>query len=108
MAYREAAASAAGNEQTALLERALAANPYWSRIRVELSQLVPPLTGARQLEAGLRYEPQSVPLLSALGLCHARLGNVKQAAAYLRLALQYDHYDRDNQTGAIMTMARLA
>ncbi|GGD75739.1 O-antigen ligase family protein [Paenibacillus nasutitermitis] len=106
--HRMDAVEAAEGQQISLLEQALAANPYWSRVRIELSLLVPPNEGLEQLKKGLRYEPQSVPLLSALGRTYAQLGDVAQTADYFRLALAYDHYDRGNQTGAIVVMAGLA
>jgi tetratricopeptide (TPR) repeat protein len=106
--HRAKAVALTGEAQAASLRSALSANPYWSRIRIELAQLTPPQESAALLAAGLRYEPQSVPLLRALGRSYAELGDARQAASYLRLALRYDHYDRDNQTTAIVTMNELA
>ncbi|QYR20567.1 O-antigen ligase family protein [Paenibacillus sp. sptzw28] len=106
--HRAEAVALTGEAQAASLRSALSANPYWSRIRIELAQLAPPQERAALLAAGLRYEPQSVPLLRALGRSYAERGDAGQAAAYLRLALRYDHYDRDNQTTAIVTMNELA
>ncbi|SFT02405.1 O-antigen ligase family protein [Paenibacillus sp. BC26] len=108
--YREAAVSAARSAaaQTAALRAALELNPYWTRIRLELAALAPPPERAVLLAAGLRYEPQSVPLLWALGEAAAEQSDVHGAAAYWRLALHYDRYDRDKQTDAVVTMAQLA
>lgn len=108
VARREAAVGAAGAEQLAALRAALDANPYWTRIRIELAELAPPPERAALLAAGLRYEPQSVPLLRALGRVHAERRDVPQATAHLRLALRYDRYDRDNQTDAVVIMTQLA
>nr|WP_246628274.1 O-antigen ligase family protein [Paenibacillus oenotherae] len=108
VAHREAAVYASGAGQAAALRAALGANPYWTRIRIELAELAPPQEQAALLAAGLRYEPQSVPLLRALGRVYAERGDVPQATAHLRLALRYDRYDRDNQTDAVVHMARLA
>ncbi|MBP3962356.1 O-antigen ligase family protein [Paenibacillus lignilyticus] len=108
--YREAAVSAARSAaaQTAALRAALGLNPYWTRIRLELAALASPPERAVLLAAGLRYEPQSVPLLWALGEAAAEQSDVHGAAAYWRLALHYDRYDRDKQTDAVVTMAQLA
>ena len=62
--YRKAALAASGSAREAALRAALGANPYWSRVRTELAKLAPPQERAALLGAGLRYEPQSVPLLS--------------------------------------------
>ncbi|SDX66726.1 O-antigen ligase family protein [Paenibacillus sp. CF384] len=108
--HREAAVSAARSTaaQTAALRAALELNPYWTRIRLELAALAPPPERAVLLAAGLRYEPQSVPLLWALGAAAAEQSDVHGAAAYWRLALHYDRYDREKQTDAVVTMAQLA
>ncbi len=106
--YREAAAAASGTAQAAALRAALESNPYWTRIRLELAALAPPPERAVLLAAGLRYEPQSVPLLWALGQLAAERSDVRGAAHDLRLALRYDRYDRDKQTEAVVTMAQLA
>ncbi|CAH1210797.1 hypothetical protein PAECIP111893_03284 [Paenibacillus plantiphilus] len=108
VAQREAAVDAVGAEQLAALRAALDANPYWTRIRIELAELAPPPERAALLAAGLRYEPQSVPLMRALGRVYAERRDVPQATAHLRLALRYDRYDRENQTDAVVIMAQLA
>ena len=106
--HREAAAAVSGAARTAALRAALEANPYWTRIRLELALQAPPPERAALLAAGLRYEPQSVPLLWALGRLSAERMDVRGAAAYMRRALDADRFDRDKQTEAVVTMARLA
>ncbi|NBD23564.1 O-antigen ligase family protein [Paenibacillus glycinis] len=106
--HREAAAAVSGAARTAALRAALEANPYWTRIRLELAVQAPPPERAALLAAGLRYEPQSVPLLWALGRQSAERKDVRGAAAYMRRALAADRFDRDKQTEAVVTMARLA
>ncbi|RAP75321.1 O-antigen ligase family protein [Paenibacillus montanisoli] len=106
--YRDAAAAASGTAQAAALRAALESNPYWTRIRLELAPLAPPPERAVLLAAGLRYEPQSVPLLWALGQLAAERSDVRGAAHDLRLALRYDRFDRDKQTEAVVTMTQLA
>ncbi|MFC4809102.1 hypothetical protein, partial [Paenibacillus sp. GCM10023250] len=106
--HREAAAAVAGAARAAALRAALEANPYWTRIRLELAPLAPPRERAALLAAGLRVEPQSVPLLWALGRLSAERGDVSGASAYMRRALALDRFDRGKQTEAVVTMARLA
>ncbi|WP_164545521.1 O-antigen ligase family protein [Paenibacillus albus] len=106
--YREAASAASGTAQAAALRAAFDANPYWTRIRIELAELAPPPERAVLLAAGLRYEPQSVPLLWALGQLAAEQSNVQGAAYYMRLALRYDRFSLDRQTEAVVTLSQLA
>lgn len=112
--YREAASAASGTAQAAALRQsaalraALDANPYWTRIRIELAELAPPPERAVLLAAGLRYEPQSVPLLWALGQFEAERSDVRGAAHYMRLALRYDRFSMEHQTEAVVTMTQLA
>jgi tetratricopeptide (TPR) repeat protein len=106
-AAADAAAAPAARE--AELLAALEANPAWGRIRLALAPLLPE-AGEREsvLAAGLRYEPQSGPLLLQLGLAEAELGHVAQAEKRLREALRLQRYSRDSQTAAIAAMAQLA
>ncbi|QHT59961.1 hypothetical protein GXP70_08340 [Paenibacillus lycopersici] len=106
--HRETAAAASGAARTAALRAALEANPYWTRIRLELAALAPPPERAALLAAGLRDEPQSVPLMWALGRESAERGDVRGAAGWMRRALERDRFDRAKQTEAVVTMARLA
>ncbi|WP_274649440.1 O-antigen ligase family protein [Paenibacillus humicola] len=106
--HREAAAASSGAAREAALRAALEANPYWTRIRLELAPLAPPPEQAALLAAGLRYEPQSVPLLLALGRLYAERRDVPQAEAGFRLALRYDRFNRAGQTAAVVAMTRLA
>ncbi|REE92814.1 O-antigen ligase [Paenibacillus taihuensis] len=108
--YREAASAASGSAQAALaaLRAGLDANPYWTRIRIELAELAPPPERAVLLAAGLRYEPQSVPLLWALGQLAAERSDVQGAAHYMCLALRYDRFSLEHQTEAVVTMSQLA
>ncbi|HUC92823.1 MAG TPA: O-antigen ligase family protein [Paenibacillus sp.] len=107
-AAREAAAAAQGAARGHALREALEANPAWTRIRLELAPLAPPRERAALLAAGLRYEPQSVPLLWELGRNAAELGDERRAAAYMRLALERDRFDKAKQTEAVAMLARLA
>ncbi|MFC5652824.1 O-antigen ligase family protein [Paenibacillus solisilvae] len=106
--YRESALAASGTARAAALRAALETNPYWSRIRIELAKLAPPQERAALLAAGLRYEPQSVPLLWELGSNEAELGRWAQAADCMRAALRLDRFNRDKQSVAVVTMTRLA
>ncbi|MBM7567367.1 O-antigen ligase [Paenibacillus sacheonensis] len=106
--HRETAAAVSGAARTAALRAALDANPYWSRIRIELAVQAPPPERAALLAAGLRWEPQSVPLLWALGREAAEREDVRGAAGWMRRALDRDRFDRAKQTEAVTTMARLA
>ncbi|QHW30817.1 hypothetical protein GZH47_08095 [Paenibacillus rhizovicinus] len=106
--HRETAAAVSGAARAAALRAALDANPYWTRIRIELAALAPPPDRAALLAAGLRYEPQSVPLLWALGRESAAREDVRGAAGWMRRALDRDRFDRAKQTEAVVTMARLA
>ncbi|PZD94661.1 hypothetical protein DNH61_17055 [Paenibacillus sambharensis] len=107
-AARDAAAAAEGAARADALRAALAANPAWTRIRLELAPLAPAGERAALLAGGLRYEPQSAPLLWELGRTHAELGEAAQAAAYMRLALQRDRFDKAKQTEAVALLAGLA
>ena len=106
--HREAAAAASGTARTAALRAALDANPYWTRIRIELANHAPPSERAVLLASGLRYEPQSVPLLRALGRAYAERSDVRGAADYWRRALDNDRFDWGSQSEAVVTMAQLA
>ncbi|WP_219835847.1 O-antigen ligase family protein [Paenibacillus sp. R14(2021)] len=106
--HREAAAAASGAARTAALRAALDANPYWTPIRIELADHAPPSERAVLLTSGLRYEPQSVPLLRALGRECAERSDVIGAADYWRRALAYDRFDWGSQSEAVVTMAQLA
>ncbi|UVI31655.1 O-antigen ligase family protein [Paenibacillus spongiae] len=106
--HRASAVAADGDARAAALRAALEANPHWTRIRLELAPLAPPAERAGLLAAGLRSEPQSVPLLWALGTEAAERGDVSQAAAHMRLALRYDRFARVKQTDAVVAMTRLA
>ncbi|MCQ6558819.1 O-antigen ligase family protein [Paenibacillus mendelii] len=106
--HRASAIAAGGDARAAALRAALEANPHWTRIRIELAPLAPPQERAGLLAAGLRDEPQSVPLLWALGTEAAERGDVPQAAAHMRLALRYDRFARVKQTDAVIAMTRLA
>jgi hypothetical protein len=107
-AWREAAAAAEGAARQSALRAALEANPAWTRIRVELAPLAPLRARAALLAAGLRYEPQSVPLVWELGRTYAELGKLPQAEAYIRLGLRRDRFDSAKQTEAVQLLARLA
>lgn len=106
--YRQTAAASSGIARISGLRAALDWNPYWTRVRIELSKLEPLQERVNLLAIGLRYEPQSVPLLWALGITEAKRNNTMQAAAYMRTALHYDRFDRVKQTGAVVTMTQLA
>ncbi|MDB4866980.1 MAG: hypothetical protein JWR03_1313, partial [Cohnella sp.] len=103
----DTAATPAARE--AELRAALEANPAWNRIRMALAPLLPQ-AGERQsvLAAGLRYEPQSAPLMLQLGLAEAELGHVAQAQERLREALRLERFSRDGHTAAIAAMSRMA
>ncbi|TJY38503.1 hypothetical protein E5161_20180 [Cohnella pontilimi] len=111
-AVRAAAAAdtaAMPDAREAQLRAALEANPAWSRIRLALAPLLPEAEERESvLAAGLRYEPQSGPLLLQLGLAEAELGHAAQAESRLREALQLARYNRDSQTAAVAGMAQLA
>ncbi len=106
-AAADAAASPAAREE--LLRAALSANPADGRIRLALAALLPQAEErASVLAAGLRFEPQSAPLLLALGLAEAERGRLAQAETRLREALRLERYNREAQTAAIAGMSRLA
>lgn len=105
-AWRSDAAVSA--RAAAELRAALDANPAWNRIRLELAPLLQLRERASLLEAGLRYEPQSPPLLLKLGMTYAELGEAAQAGERLREALRLDRFNREAQTAAISAMANLA
>ncbi|WP_164472583.1 O-antigen ligase family protein [Cohnella candidum] len=93
----------------AKLRAALTANPALVRIRLALA---PILLQAEEREsvlaAGLRYEPQSAPLLLQLGLAEAELGIAAQAEVRLREALRLERFSREAHVAAIAEMARLS
>lgn len=92
----------------ALLRQALEANPAWTRIRLELAPLVPAAERAALLAAGLRWEPQSAPLLWVLGKHYAERGDARAAALTLRQALARDRFNQAKQTEAVTMLAQLA
>ncbi|MBW5447906.1 hypothetical protein GE107_17775 [Cohnella sp. CFH 77786] len=107
VAAADRAAAPAARE--AKLREALAANPANGRIRVALAPLLPQAEERESvLAAGLRYEPQSAPLVLSLGLAEAELGRAAQAEARLREALRLERFSRETQTAAIAAMTRLA
>ncbi|MFC3343472.1 O-antigen ligase family protein [Paenibacillus abyssi] len=105
---REAASAAAGAARESALRAGLEANPYSTRIRLDLAPLAPPQERAELLSAGLRYEPQSALLLWELGRTYAELGDVPQAEELLREALRLDRFDKAKQTEAVQLLTRLA
>ena len=108
LSARHAALSASEDARLSLLRAAVTAHPYDIRMRLELAARAPLPERAPLLAAGLRHAPQSVPLLWALGAAHAERGDVQQAAAYLRRALQGDRYDKAKQSAAVQWLAGLA
>ncbi|WP_211222648.1 O-antigen ligase family protein [Paenibacillus daejeonensis] len=108
LSARQAALSASEDARLSLLRAGVMAHPYDTRMRLELAARAPLPERAPLLAAGLRYDPQSVPLLWALGAAHAERGDVQQAAAYLRRALQGDRYDKAKQSAAVQWLAGLA
>jgi|GEM_PF-784856 len=105
---RQQALAATGEARLAALREGLAAHPQDTRIRLELAALAPLQERATLLAAGLRHDPQSWPLLWALGAAHAERGETQQAAAYLRRALRLDRYDKAKQSAAVQWLAWLA
>jgi len=109
-AAREAAAAAdTAAARASALRAALAANPAWTRIRLELAPLLQePEERRKLLAAGLRYEPQSAPLLWALGRTAAELDDPAQAAAWFGLAGKRDRFNAGKRTEAVAALAQLA
>lgn len=105
---RQQALAATGKARLAALREGLAAHPHDTRMRLELATLAPLQERAALLAAGLRHDPQSWPLVWALGAAHAERGETQQAAAYLRRALRLDRYDKAKQSAAVQWLAWLA
>lgn len=105
---RDAALAATSGARAAQLRAALAADPSWTGIRLELAPLLPARERASLLAAGLRYEPQSAPLEFELGMAYAELADAAAARDHLREALRLGRYDREAQNAAIARMATLA
>ena len=108
--YGAAIVTAAPDAREARLRAVLEANPAYEAagVRLSLAQLLPLRERASLLAAGLRYEPRSAPLWLQLGIAHAELGNVAQAADGLREALRLDRFSREGQTAALAAAANLA
>ncbi|MFD0715281.1 O-antigen ligase family protein [Paenibacillus sp. GCM10027626] len=106
--YRAAAVHESGGEQARLLRAALAMNPSWTQVRLELAKLVQPEEQMGLLTAGLKYERQSPQLLWALGAGAADRNDVPQAVQLLEAAVEYDRFDRDKQSEAVLRLAQLA
>ncbi|THF72999.1 O-antigen ligase family protein [Cohnella fermenti] len=105
---REAALAAAPSARAEGLRAALAANPAWSRVRLELAPLLQPQERAELLAQGLRYDPQYPALEFQLGMAYAEMAQPEPAAAHLREALRLDRFDREAQNAAIATMTSMA
>ncbi|MFS0727099.1 O-antigen ligase family protein [Paenibacillus sp. 1P07SE] len=105
---RQSALAASGDARLHALRAGLQAHPYDTRMRLALAAHAPLPERAALLAAGLRYDPQSVPLVWALGEAYAERGDVQQAAVYLRRALRRDRYDKAKQSAAVQWLAALA
>lgn len=90
------------------LRAALASNPAWSRVRLELAPLLSAQERVELLARGLRYDPQYPALEFQLGMAYAELAEPAAAAAHLREALRLDRFDREAQNAAIARMAVMA
>ncbi|MBB6731943.1 O-antigen ligase family protein [Cohnella zeiphila] len=108
-AVREYDAALASNyARESHLRAALAANPEWTRIRLELVPLLPAAERESLLAAGLRYEPHSPPLELQLGMTDVELGKAAAARGHFREGLRLSRFDREAQNAAIAQMASLA